>query len=106
VAFKKPGSSREKSYSRKSGIVKPRSRRNTAESVPKARAEMLNIACPEALAKALCRDTTDQAIGGGDYNQMLKCCEIAIGAADSAFALKTAKQVVSNWKAWKNIAVS
>ena len=38
VAFKKPGSSREKSYSRKSGIAEPRSRRNIAESVPKARA--------------------------------------------------------------------
>ena len=101
VVFKKPGTSSKKSYSRKSNIAKPKGRRTAAVSVPKARAEMLNIACPDALAKALCRDNTDQAICGGDYGQMLTCCEVAIEAADSAFALKTAKQDVSNWRAWK-----
>jgi len=59
------------------------------------------ISDPKSLARALAADRSKMAILPGNPEQLEMACGIAIDAVESAFSLRTAKQDLGAWKAWK-----
>ena len=53
-----------------------------------------------SLASALWADTSDFRICSGNWEQLTQACEAAMTTAGDAFAMRTAQQDASHWKAW------
>ena len=57
---------------------------------------------PHKLASMLWTDHSEHAICRGDWDQLLKCCDIALATAGDAFAQRTVEGDVGHWKAWSD----
>ena len=65
-----------------------------------ARPRLIGQITPQSLAAELWQDQNGLAICSGNWTQLVAACEVALCTAGDAFALRTARQDVYNWKSW------